>query len=81
MQKDKFNTAVIDEFIRKVKQHDTSKQKEVRLDINQAKDIVFNLALLLNRLHGKLEDHILTAKEESASEVIQITMDGGTGWK
>lgn len=81
MQTEKLNTSIIEDFIKKVKQHDAGKLKEIRLDINQAKDITFNLALLLNRLHGKLEDHISTAKTESASEVIQITMDGGTGWK
>jgi len=80
MPNDKLNTAVIESFIKQVKTADSSKFKEIRLPIGQAKDITFNLALLLNRLHGRLEDHIAT-NQESTSEVIQITMDGGTGWK
>ena len=81
MPNDKLNTVVIESFIKQVKTAAASNTKEIRLPIGQAQDITFALALILNRLHGKLEDHIATAKQESASEVIQITMDGGTGWK
>ena len=81
MQKDKLNTAVIESFIKQVKQADASRSKEVRLDMQAAKDITFQLAIILARIHGRLEDHITTAQNTSATEIVQIKLDGGADWK
>lgn len=74
------NTAPLQQFIQQVKQADAGRQKELRLDIQQAKNLAFTLGIVMSRLEGDLEK-LLSGATSSSDEVIQITMDGGTGWK
>lgn len=80
MQNERINTIPIENFIKQVKSADANREKEIRLDIQQAKNITFTLGLILARLNGRLED-LLAQKQEAADEqTIKITMDGGSGW-
>lgn len=80
MQSEPLNTAPIQQFISQVKGADSSNAREVKLDIQTAKRLAFCLGEVMTRLNGDLEQ--LLAKQASGdTEVIQVTMDGGSGWK
>lgn len=74
------NTLPIQKFIQDVKQADASRQKELRLDIQQAKNLAFTLGAVMARMEGDLEQLVKDSATNS-EEVIQITMDAGAGWK
>lgn len=74
------NTAPIQQFIQKVKSADAGRAKDVTIDIASAKRLAFTLGEVMARLNGDLEE--IVAKQASGQEeVIQVSMDGGTGWK
>ena len=74
------NTLPIQKFIQDVKQADAGRQKELRLDIQQAKNLAFTLGAVMARMEGDLEK-LVKDSATSSDEVIQITMDAGAGWK
>jgi hypothetical protein len=78
-QVDTLNTIPLQQFIQQVKAAENSKQKEIRIDINQAKNLAFTLGIVMSRLHGDLEK--LVANTTTAEEVIEVQLDGGAGWK
>lgn len=75
---EKLNTIPVQQFIQQVKTADASKQKEVRLDIQTAKNLAFTLGIVMSRLEGDLEQ-LLAAQTES-SETIEVNIDQGSGW-
>jgi hypothetical protein len=68
------NTAPLQQLIQQIKSADQSNQKEVRIDITAAKNVVYALGIVMSRLAGNYED-LLTKKDKE--ETIQIQMDGG----
>ena len=56
MQNERINTLPIENFIKQVKSADANREKEIRIDLQQAKNITFTLGLILARLNGRLED-------------------------
>ena len=72
------NTLPIQHFIQLVKGAKNSRSKEVRIDINQADNLVYTLGLVMSRLHGDLEKIVMTTGE-SESE-IEVSLDGGSDW-
>jgi len=79
IQNDPLNTASIQQFISQVKGADASNQKEIRVDIQSAKRLAFTLGEVMARLNGDLEKLLIT-KNDTSNEVIQVTMDGGSGF-
>lgn len=76
---DTINTIPLQQFIQQVKTADASNQKEIRIDINNAKRVAFTLGEVLARLNGDLEDLLVkTAKNED--EVIQVQVGGTGNW-
>lgn len=75
------NTVPLQQFIQQVKSAESSRAKEVRLDITQAKNLAFTLGIVMSRLHGDLEQLVAQSKQSDTDEVINIQLDGGTGWK
>lgn len=75
------NTVPLQQFIQQVKSAENSRAKEVRLDITQAKNLAFTLGIVMSRLHGDLEQLVAQSKQSNSDEVINIQLDGGTGWK
>lgn len=73
------NTSSIQQFIQQVKSAENSRAKDVRLDINQAKNLAFTLGVVMSRLHGDLEKLVAESKS-SNEEIIQVQLDGGKGW-
>jgi hypothetical protein len=75
MSPNNINTSAIQAFINQVKAADSSKQKEIKMDINTAKTLQYTLALVMTRLAGNYEGLLVpSAKEETT---IDISMDGG----
>ena len=80
MQSEPINTIPVQQFLQQVKSADASNSREVKLDIQSAKRLAFTLGEIMARLNGNLEE-LLVRQSSGDNEVIQITMDGGTGWK
>jgi len=74
--KDPINTFPIQQFIQQTKTADSSNQKEVRLDLQTAKNLSYCLGIVLARLAGDYED-LLAKSNSSDEEVISISVDGG----
>ena len=72
---DHLNTIPIQQFIQQVKSADNSRAREVKLDIQQAKNLAFTLGIVMGRLNGDLEKLLLD--QPQTDEVIRIEMDGG----
>jgi len=79
MQNEPLNTIPLQQFIQQVKSADSSKAKELRINIDQAKTLAFTLGIVMSRLEGDLERFV--AANNSNDEVVTINMDGGSGWK
>ena len=65
--------------IQQVKGADASKAREVKLDIQNAKRLAFTLGEVMTRLNGDLEA-LLVKQASSENEVIEVKLDGGSGW-
>jgi hypothetical protein len=74
------NTIPIQQFISQVKTADSSNQREIRIPIQQAKNLAYTLGIVMSRLEGDLEN-LLSKSNNSSDEVIQVRMDGGGDWK
>jgi hypothetical protein len=77
---DDLNTATIEKYIQTVKLADNSRAKEVRLDINTAKNLALTLGIVMTRLHGQLEQFVKENNQQKEEETIEIQMDGGSSW-
>lgn len=73
------NTNPIQQFISQVKSADASNQREIKMNIDQARRLAFTLGEVMTRLNGDLEQ-LLARMNSGADEVIQINMDGGSKW-
>ncbi len=74
------NTIAIQQFIAQVKGADAGNAREVKLDIKDAKRLALTMGEVMTRLSGQLEELLVkTASRED--EVIEVKLDGGTGWK
>ena len=78
--KDPLNTIALQQFIQQVRNADSSKQKEIRITIDQAKKLAFTLSEVMIRVEGDLEELLFNSRQEHGSDAISITVDGGNGW-
>ena len=71
------NTIPLQQFLQAVKAAEAANVREMKLDMNTAKNLAFTLGIVMSRLHGDLE--LLVAQSAGSNdEVINITMDGGS---
>ena len=77
--KEPLNTSAIQQFIQKVKSADLSKQREVKLDIDSAKNLSYTLGTVLARLAGDYEG-LIAKSNTNNDEVIQVNADAGSSW-
>ena len=73
------NTVPVQAFLTEEKNADASKAKEIRVNIEQAKQLAFTLGILLANQQGRLEKLIVDNKPEG-DDTVQVSMDGGSGW-
>lgn len=78
-QSDPINTASIQQFIQQVKSADAGNQKEIKLDIQNAKRLAFTLGEVMARLNGNLEE-LLVRKTSGEEEVINVQVNTNSGW-
>lgn len=74
MSDDRINIAVLEEFIKKVRLASKSGQKDFRIPITEAENIVHNLSIVTL----KLLDRHQTQMPSSQEQVVTIAMDGGS---
>jgi hypothetical protein len=77
MSNDPINTFPIQQFLQQVKSADATQQKEIRLDIKNAKAIAFTLTEVLSKLTQDYEELFHKLRKSQDNEVISVTMDGG----
>lgn len=74
---DPLNTNEIERFMQAVKNAENSRAKELRIDIQNAKNLAYTLGLVMTRLHGDLEK-LVASKDDN--QTIEIKLDQGAGW-
>ena len=73
------NTIPLQQFIQQVKSAENSRSKEVKLTMEQAKNLAFTIGIVMSRLQGDLEKLVVQSKGGS-DDVIQVVLDGKSGW-
>lgn len=79
MPNEPLNTMPLQQFIQQVKAAESSNAKEVKLTVQQAKNLAYTLGIVMSRLTGDLEK--LLVNNSTAEEVIEVRIDGGSGFK
>tara|TARA_B100000925_G_scaffold291366_1_gene279165 strand:+ start:2204 stop:2449 length:246 start_codon:yes stop_codon:yes gene_type:complete len=74
------NIIPIQKYIQQVKVADAGQHKEIRMTMQEAKNLMYALSTVMANQQGRLEQLIIDNKG-NADEVVTVTMDGGTGWK
>ena len=74
------NTIPLQQFLQQVKNAEGSRAREIKLDINTAKNLAFTIGIVMSRLHGDLEK-LVKENNSSNNETIEVKLDGGSGWK
>jgi len=64
-----------------VKIAENSKSREVKLSIEQAKNLAFTIGIVMSRMEGDLEQLVANMKKTQNDEVINVKLDGGGNWK
>lgn len=72
------NTIPLQQFLQQVKSAENSKAKELKLSMDQAKNLAFTIGIVMSRLHGDLEKLVSERKDSSTEEVIQVNLDGSS---
>lgn len=72
------NTLPITQFIQQVRSAEQSQAKEVKMSIQQARSLTLALAEIQSKLLQDYESLFNQLKQSSTSEVITISMDGGS---
>jgi hypothetical protein len=79
MQNEPLNTAPIQQFISQVKSADLGNAREVKLNIQQAKNLAYTLGIVMSRLQGDMERYI--KENAGSSDTVEVQLDGGSDWK
>jgi len=71
------NTIPIQQYIQQVKSAESSRSREVRMDIATAKNLAYTLGIVMSRLHGDLET--LVSEIDSGGDLsdLEIKVNGG----
>lgn len=74
---DPINTIPLQQFIQQVKSADASRSKDIRIPIDQAKNLAFTLGIVMSRLQGDLEKLVVDSKNNN-EEVIEVNIGGSS---
>ena len=74
------NTIPIQQFIKQVQSAEQGRAKEIRVDIETAKNLAFTLGIVMSRLQGDLEKFV---KENAGNSnaVIDIQLGSTEDWR
>lgn len=78
MENDTLNTSSIERIIKQVKAAELAKEKEIKIPINEAKNLAFTLGIVMARLNNRLEQYI--QNKQNTEETVKINLDGGNNW-
>jgi|TARA_B110000977_G_scaffold57822_1_gene78530 hypothetical protein len=70
------NTIPLQQFLQQVKSADNSQAREIKIPIQQAKNLALTIGIVMSRLEGDLEKLVADSKG-SSNEVIEVNVDGG----
>lgn len=79
MQTEPLNTIPLQQFIQRVRSADRSNAKDVKLTMQEAKDLAFTVGIVMSRLEGDLERYVKEAGD-GANEVINVEVGSKPGW-
>ena len=71
------NTIPLQQFLQQVKSADNSQAREIKIPIQQAKNLALTIGIVMSRLEGDLEKLVADSKG-SSNEVIEVNVDGGS---
>ena len=74
MLADKIAINVLEEFLKKVRLAAKTNQKEIKLSVNEAEDIAYNMNILILKYLDKNQN----TEKSDTNEIISINMDGGS---
>jgi len=76
------STIPVLQFINQVKSADLSKQREIRMDIDTARQLALTLGMVMSRLEGEMELQIqkLLSERSTTQDIVTVKLDGGSGW-
>ena len=77
MSEQPLNLRNFENFISKVSNADATKQREIRLDIDNAKMIAYTMGQVVSRLAQSVYD---MEENQTKSQSVTVTMDGGNRW-
>jgi len=73
------NLPSVEKLIQRVVAADRSQQKEIRLTIQEAKDLTAELAILTSKLGKTVQEiHTMLAEIKESTTNIDVKFDGGT---
>ena len=73
------NLPSVEKLIQRVVAADRSQQKEIRITIQEAKDLTAELAILTSRLGKTVQEiHAMLAEIKESTNNIDVKFDGGT---
>ena len=69
----------VERIIQRVTNAEKTNQKEIRLTLQEAKDLITDLSLITGRLGKTIEEiHVKLDKLNTTTQEISVQMDGGT---
>jgi|TARA_B110000503_G_scaffold11304_1_gene15368 5-bromo-4-chloroindolyl phosphate hydrolysis protein len=81
MSVEPLNTIPLQQFLNLVKSADASRQKEIRMDITQARTLALTLGSVMARLEGDLERFVQEQINKIQDEqVITVSLGGSSDW-
>jgi hypothetical protein len=81
MSVEPLNTIPLQQFLNLVKSADASRQKEIRMDITQARTLALTLGSVMARLEGDLEKFVEEQiKKIQDEQVITVNLGGTSDW-
>ncbi len=80
MSTEPINTQPLQQFIKQVQGAESSRAKEVRMDINQAKNLAFSLGIVMSRMHGDLEKFVKENAGGNINDVIELQIGSNSDW-
>lgn len=72
------NISPINNFTQLLKAAELSRSKEIKIPIEQARLMSLTLIDLLNKVNQNYEDLLYELKKSNETQVVDVTMDGGT---
>jgi REP element-mobilizing transposase RayT len=75
MSTDNISIAILEDFVKKVRQATKANQKQLNFSITEAENLSHHLHLILLRLLDKQQN--LDARFAAEEQVITVSMDGG----